>query len=281
MIDSACRIDAAFVPGAGERLFTVRFDPHQALKGVVLFVPPFAEEMNRSRQMVSSLARLLAARGYRVVIPDLAGTGDSYGQFGASTWEGWHSDIAAVAENAKGDADMPFTLLGLRLGGLLALAAMREHALGPDHVVLWSPCLSGSAFMKQFLRLRLMSSMIGKSERKETIAGLSEHLLAGEALEVAGYEISPALYRSIAAQDLVDLMDGLTVPITWFELVADEQSTLPAAAGRAVAGLTASGCRIRAEAVAGPKFWSTAEIAVAPQLAELTVSCIDGSAGDD
>ena len=50
-------------------------------------------------------------------------------------------------------------LLGLRLGGLLALDAARDPAANISRVVLWQPVLRGEQMMTQFLRLRLAADL--------------------------------------------------------------------------------------------------------------------------
>lgn len=47
----------------------------------VIFVPPFAEEMNRSKRMYVLCARLLADAGIKSICFDFAGTGDSSGEW--------------------------------------------------------------------------------------------------------------------------------------------------------------------------------------------------------
>jgi hypothetical protein len=71
----------AFIDGSGGRLFTLYFAPDAAVsaRGGLLFIPPFAEELNRSRHMVVKTARALAAAGWGVLLLDLFGTGDSEG----------------------------------------------------------------------------------------------------------------------------------------------------------------------------------------------------------
>jgi len=96
-------------------------------------------------------------------------------------------------------------------------------------------------------------------------------LLTGSSIEVAGYQISPELFRSIDELELVRLMNGVTLPVSWFELVGDAQAGLPMAASNVVNSLNARGCRIEPVAVVGPKFWTTAEITVSDELAKNTL----------
>ncbi|MDO9450700.1 MAG: hypothetical protein Q7J21_09460, partial [Rugosibacter sp.] len=60
--------------------------PGAALRGAVVYIHPFAEEMNFSRHMVALQSRALAAQGYAVLQIDLLGCGDSAGDFSEASW---------------------------------------------------------------------------------------------------------------------------------------------------------------------------------------------------
>ena len=89
-------IKTGFLEGPNGKLHVSIFVPSQAvpLRGCVIHVPAFAEEMNKCRPMVSRQARGLAESGIAVVVPDLSGTGDSEGEFSSATWLNWKADLA-------------------------------------------------------------------------------------------------------------------------------------------------------------------------------------------
>ena len=70
-----------FLQGARGRVFAVHFCAAEAPRAHILFLPPFGEEMNRSRRHVAEAASAFAAAGWLVAVPDLFGTGDSAGEF--------------------------------------------------------------------------------------------------------------------------------------------------------------------------------------------------------
>ena len=85
---------ASFEPFAsGPRLRCIAEPVRGTVRGVVLLLPPFAEEMNKSRRMCALLARGLAADGWRVVRIDLFGCGDSAGSLRDASWEQWCDDL--------------------------------------------------------------------------------------------------------------------------------------------------------------------------------------------
>src|SRR5262245_21600498 len=80
--------------GWGLRLCCVAAPLNGGVRGTVLLLPPFAEELNKTRRMCARFARRLAGHGWRVVRVDLYGCGDSAGEFRDATWSQWISDLA-------------------------------------------------------------------------------------------------------------------------------------------------------------------------------------------
>ena len=67
--------EPSFLAGAAGQLFSLYFPPRLQLsepKGVV-YLPPFAEEMNQSRRMVTLQARELSKAGVGVLLLNVAG----------------------------------------------------------------------------------------------------------------------------------------------------------------------------------------------------------------
>ena len=74
--------DVFFLPAAhGEQRLCLFHAPAGVARSKVLYLHPFAEEMNKCRPMLALTARQLAARGVQVLAVDLHGTGDSSGEF--------------------------------------------------------------------------------------------------------------------------------------------------------------------------------------------------------
>ena len=88
--------DAFFLDTPDGPRFCMFHAPVGACRGALVYVHPFAEEMNRSRRMAALGARALAAQGIGVLLLDLHGCGDSADDFGDATWDGWLRDIAAA-----------------------------------------------------------------------------------------------------------------------------------------------------------------------------------------
>lgn len=193
-------LEAAFQRVDGSDRFCLWHLPEGKPRGGIVYLHPFAEEMNRARSVVARQAKGFAAAGYAVLQMDLYGCGDSAGDFSEASWAGWRSDARAAMTLMQDRFNVPLCLWGLRAGGLLANEAAREVATDIS-LLLWQPVLSGQQHLQQFLRLSLAADMLdgrgqGGTER------LLARLASGEAIEVAGYTLSPALAEGLAASNL-------------------------------------------------------------------------------
>ncbi len=261
--------------GQGQR-FCLYHAPAGRCRGAVLYLHPFAEEMNKARRMAALQARALAARGYGVLQIDLDGCGDSSGDFGDARWDGWLADVAAGRQWLEQQLDQPVTLWGLRLGSLLALDYAASAERPPRGLLLWQPVLNGASFLTQFLRLRLANALLGEGPQGDDTASLRAALQAGTALEVAGYLLAPQLAAALDRLDAAKLPPP-PCPVDWFDMVAAPERPLPVASSRLGAAWRERGCQLSQQAVAGPSFWSTQEISESAELLAVTSALFSGS----
>lgn len=271
-IDSPIAQSGSFVEAEGGCRFRLQSQPRgRSALGTVVFVHAFAEEMNKSRRMVARTARALAAAGWEVVQRDLAGCGDSEGEFGEATWSAWQSDVLADVRAVP--AGLPIWLWCHRAGALLA-----PHALAarPDaNLLLWQPALSGSQHLQQFLRLHAGARIVGNAGGDATPP--LQRLRAGTRVELGGYEISPELALGMEASRLELPLDwhGRAV---WLELTALAPPELSLPSTRCVAAWRERGAQVHAEALSGPAFWQTQEIEDCDALIERTVQLVGAMA---
>ena len=257
--------------GSGER-FCIFHPANGAPLGSILYVHPFAEEMNKSRRMAAQQARAFRARGYSVLQIDLQGCGDSGGDFGEARWELWHDDLALAAAWLATHADGPVHLWGLRLGALLAADHLRQAPHSFAGLLLWQPVISGTQFMTQFLRFRLGAEMLSGAAAGKGTEQLRAQLAAGAALEIAGYELAPPLASAIERLDLAALAPR-NVPARWFEVNAEGKPS--PGLQRAARAWGASGAEVHLHAVRGEPFWSTVEITECQDLIAATSDAMD------
>lgn len=254
-----------YIQGASGPLFANLFACPSARDAFVI-VPPFAEELNRSRHVMAAAARALAAQGAACLLLDLYGTGDSGGNFGAASWAGWLTDIgAARAELERRGLDVR-GYIGLRTGALLAVEAARRNPVA--QLVLWAPVVNGEQFLTQFLRIRVAEAMGRTDAAPETTKDLRARLSAGESLEIGGYELTATMADALSAQRLKDL--NPPCPVHWIELSTATPPALTPAAAATIAAWHDAGIAVTAEAAAGPAFWSLLEPEPAPALVAAT-----------
>ncbi len=231
---------------------------------VTLILPPFAEELNKSRHMLARLGHALAEAGGCALLPDLYGTGDSEGRFEDTDWTVWRQDILDIVRHLHDSGIDHLDIVALRMGAMLALTSLPESPLTIGRLVLWQPLLSGKRLLSQFLRLRVMAAKM--RGRDESVNKLLARLSGGEPIEVGGYLLNPAL----AAQLLTVGPDKLPTPgglrCDWYEVAPEAGRELSKAANRTIVQWRTAGCKVSGVSVEGPAFWETQEIATAPTL---------------
>ncbi len=263
------RLDACFIEGRRGRLFTLLRGPTGGAAPFVLVAPPFGDEMNKSRKMVTDLAAALAGRGIATLVVDPYGTGDSEGEFRDADWTDWVEDLRAGVAWATAGGLRLHGLLGIRLGALLAAAIAAGLPQPVARTVFWQPQVDGQRFVTQFLRLRVAASLM--EDRKETVGGLRERSRGGETLEVAGYELSPVLLAQLDMLRLDPEAAALLGRLTWLEVVRAAGDGLPATAQPVVESLRTRLAAVQADTAVGEPFWTSTEIVRIPALVERTV----------
>lgn len=266
-------LQAFFLPLGGGKRFCVFHEPRQDLRGVILQVHAFAEEMNLSRRMAALQARSLAAAGFAVLQMDLFGCGDSDGDFGAATWSGWGDDVVAAARWLQARTGAAPAFWGVRAGCLLAAAAARMTGESP-RFLFWQPVLSGENHWRQFLRIRLAGDVVAAGDAESAPREpepAPEPIDPQAAIEVAGYRVSPDLRSGLVAARL-DLPPP-PGPVLCIEVNAiGKELTVPLAAQ--VRAWRESGREVHAVALPGPAFWQSAEAPDSPELVAATTRLV-------
>jgi exosortase A-associated hydrolase 2 len=275
-------MEASFraMPHGGSRLWLWHTPPEGvARRGAMLYAHPFAEEMNKSRRMAALAARELAADGWCVLQPDLAGCGESSGSLEDARVDTWLHDLeqAALALRAQQPGG-PLWLWGLRAGALwsCALASRLAHEA---HLLLWQPAIQGKALLQQFLRLKA-ASQLAEGHAKPVMDALRADLAAGRPVDIAGYRLGAALAAGLEAATLGPprLEPGQTRRMVWIEVAAAGAELSASPATRAAwPKWQQAGWQVDGLAVAGPAFWQTTEIEDAPALVQATVSALRGA----
>lgn len=272
MTAPATTVEVQFLPmGDGRRgqRLALHHRPLGAPLGNVLYLHPFAEEMNKSRRMAALQARALARAGYAVLQLDLLGCGDSSGEFADATWNQWLDDAVEAAAWLGARDPGPLRLWGLRAGCLLAVEAATRLP-GPVDFLFWQPATSGKVVLQQFLRLKLAAGLQG-AEAKATMDALRGRLADGLPVEIAGYALAAELAAGLEQAALAP--PARPGHLAWLEVSSRDDALLPASlpvverwrqAGHTVACATAP----------GPAFWQSVEIEHAPALIDATLALL-------
>lgn len=225
--------------------------------------------------MAALQASAFAKAGYSVLQIDLLGCGDSSGDFGDASWDAWIDDVELAVHWSEQHAEGPLWLWGLRAGCLLA-CQVAERLKGESRLLFWQAPASGKILLQQFMRLKLAGDMIDGSA-KGGMDAMRQQLSAGQAVEIAGYALSPALARGL--EDARLKPPAHAGRLEWLELSTRPDAALTPVASKTLAQWQDAGHQVRSHLINGPGFWQTAEIEDAPALLQASLSAVQTGAG--
>lgn len=254
-------------------------------KGLVLYVHPLAEEMNKSRRMAALQSHAFAAAGYAVLQMDLLGCGDSSGDFGDATWAAWIDDLVQgcqwLCSNARWATNPlpteqqkpPLWLWGLRVGCLLAAQAATKID-EPCNFLFWQAPAAGKPLLQQFLRLKVAGDMLG-GQGKSIMEGLRQRLASGSAVEIAGYMVSAELATGLEQAILAPPSGSRpSQRLEWFELSTRDDASLSPVSFQTLEQWQQAGFSAQSHIVQGSAFWQTSEIEESADLINATISAL-------
>ena len=250
-------------------------------QGRVLYIHPFAEELNKSRRMAALQARALSAAGFDVLQMDLLGCGDSSGDFGDATWQSWVNDVlrgcAWLRDRSRSEGahsgNVPLWLWGLRAGCLLAAEAASQLD-APCNFLFWQAPASGKLLLQQFLRLKVAGDALG-GQARGVMEKMRQQLDAGLPVEIAGYGLGAGLAQGLEQSRLAPPASQSLAPrLRWLELSTREEIRLGPASEKALLEWRQAGFDVEWQGARGPAFWQTSEIEEAPALIAATLAAI-------
>lgn len=134
-------------------------------RGGVLLCGPVGREHAVAYPSLRLLAELLAEVGLAALRFDYEGVGDSAGSMDdPDRLAGWQDDIRTAMEFLRSAGSPVVSVVGLRLGALLALTALRDEQL--ISFVAWDPQLTG----KRFLREQQLLASVGTGPEAHSAA---------------------------------------------------------------------------------------------------------------
>ena len=234
----------------------------------VVILPPFAEEMNKSRHLLSALMRQLAAKGHSCFMLDNYGTGDSDGDLDTATTAIWRADLLQLLTLLQQQGFTQVSFIAVRFGVLQLFDLLNQHPLPltPVKLIFWQPLFSVEKFWQQFVRIKVAEAMAAgtKISQKE----LEQQLSQGEIIEIAGYPISPAFYHSLRQMRTALPTSLSQFELSWFETSQLDNIALPVQQQlqQLQQAVAVNFVQLNAE-----PYWQTSELAGADALIQLTV----------
>jgi alpha-beta hydrolase superfamily lysophospholipase len=177
----------------GSKLFGWFHGPGTRTCGVVL-CPPMGYEAICSHRALRHLAERLARAGFPTLRFDYHGTGDSMGSDrDPGRVRAWFDSIGAAIDTLKVRAGVSeVCLFGVRLGATLAGAVAAERG-DVARLVLWAPCPTGRAYVREMRAFRLMQH-----------AGAAESGTPADE-EAAGFLLTSATVSDLGSVSLLKL----------------------------------------------------------------------------
>lgn len=256
-------------PNAGQRFCLFHPARGSSQRGRVLYLHPFAEELNTTRRVVAQQARALAAAGYAVLQIDLTGCGDSSGDFADATWSAWLQDAALAHRWLSQSASGPLWIWGMRSGTLLATDFLNTLT-EPAHLLLWQPVVNGQQMLQQFTRLHTAGQWLGSEKPGEQSP--TQLLAQGHSVEIAGYTVSPELSRGMAQARLQPPATEASSRLIWIELTKQTDTAMSPSSEKELSLWRNAGWQVNAQAVTAPTFWQTVSTEDAPTLISATLA---------
>lgn len=254
------------------KLFAIYHRPvdHNIIRGQVLCVPPFNEEMNRCRSMITMQAQAFAKLGYGTLVFDLYGTGDSDGEYSDARWFIWLENInigKAWLDQKPGGCR---AIWGIRLGAILACESHVLYHTASISLILWQPVIDGKMHLTQFFRVRIAAQMDRADLPKETTTSMRAQLSSGGSIEVAGYEIHPELAAAIDKAHLSKLPLIADTAVLWLENSAIDKIEISPASQILLSQWRENHIDTNVQVFIGSAFWQMHERVLASDIIEKT-----------
>lgn len=209
----------------------------------ILLCAPTGQEYIRSHRAFRQLAIRLSKAGFPVLRFDYYGCGDSSGDDDQGNLSQWLVDVAAAsAELKKRSGADRLCLMGLRLGGALALlaAARRDDVAG---LALWEPVVNGQAYVAE-LAIQHRDALWRYFARPDSQTN------DAKPTELLGFPLTDSMLTDL---EKLDLLGTRRKPAAQTLLLESDESALARQLGDRLRGL---GSQVAYQTIASSKIWA-------------------------
>lgn len=208
------------------------FGVHQEAEGgarrarAAVLCQPWGSEYLFTHRAVRQLSAMLNVAGFHTLRFDYWGTGDSGGDLVDADPAGWRADIeTAIDELASTTGVRRVTLIGLRLGALLAADVAVAQPSLIDKLVLWDPVVSGAAYPREMQQLCEVNALRHKPPGNRRPQRRADE--AGGGYEMNGFAMTAAFIAALGQAHLADMAAHL--PDTTYLIASSDAETFDAA----------------------------------------------------
>ncbi len=175
---------------------------HGPVAGAVVLCPTIGLEAIYSARALRDLAHRLAGAGWAALRFDYAATGDS-----AGTWTDpdlvaeWLDGLRGAIEDVRALGAPRVAVVGLRFGATLAASELARGGT-VDDLVLWDPCATGKAFLRE---QRALTAFRREQAIERGSLGEDELVSIGEVYEDGSLETPGAVFSAATLSALEPL----------------------------------------------------------------------------
>jgi len=250
-----------FLDSQAGQIFVLHYSSDKPNSTGIIFIPPFGEELNRSRHMISRQAQQLCDQGFDVLVVDLFGTGDSAGTYTDATWDIWKENIRTAISYLKDQGTTDIIFWAMRSGALLATDLLQDDTNCASGLLLWAPVTNGKNFIGQFLRVKLAGELTGKNDNSPglTTKDLMNELKQGKTLEIAGYDLTASMSNSLSALSLGKMALPADLKVHWLDVTLTPTTEPGPAVQKITSSWQETNNNIQAHSVQDIAFWTLQE----------------------
>lgn len=261
-----------FIVFGQRRLFLLSNEAPSHHQIATVFLPAFAEEMNKTRHLVSHCRQQLHKAGLSLFQLDAFGTGDSEGDLDQTDVLQWRDDLIGLLQLLQQRGYQAVNFIAMRFGALQLFDLLAQPSTLPlrlHKAVLWQPFMQSSQFLQQFFRLKVAEQMAIGEKTSQKI--MEQQLADGELLEIAGYPLTADFVDSVRQlRDITAVASAPTKKPPLLYLETSNLTTVSPLTEKSLAQL-ADFFNVDFQLINDAPYWTATELLINSALVDQTV----------